>query len=54
MVQTLLKEADIDVRDGSEQTALHWAAVNGHETVVRLLLEKDADPAAKEKSQETH
>ncbi|EXL66944.1 hypothetical protein FOPG_16911 [Fusarium oxysporum f. sp. conglutinans race 2 54008] len=39
--------ADINARDGSGWTPLSWAAENGHEEVVRLLLgmdKADADP----------
>ncbi len=34
-------------------TALHWAALRGHAEVVKLLLERGADPAARNKAGET-
>ena len=48
MVHLLLldKGANIDVRDGTEEMALYWAATNGHEVVVQLLVEKRADGVA--------
>ncbi|GAB1314484.1 hypothetical protein MFIFM68171_04694 [Madurella fahalii] len=35
---------EVDVRDGQGRTPLSWAAGNGHEAIVKLLLEKGADP----------
>jgi len=35
-------------KDGDRTTALYWAAGNGHEAVVRLLLEHHADVNAKD------
>lgn len=44
MVQLLLDSgAQVDLRNGREQTALMLAARSGHESVVRLLLQEGAD-----------
>src|SRR5438046_8176838 len=44
MVQRKLEHnADVNKGDKGGGTALHWAAGNGHEAVVRLLLEHNAD-----------
>jgi ankyrin repeat protein len=46
-MQMLLKYVvDVDVKD-DERTALHWAAENGHEAEVRLLLKHKVDVDAK-------
>ena len=37
------KAADIDSKDSHGRTPLSWAARNGHEAVVKLLLEKATD-----------
>eukprot|EP00960_Hanusia_phi_P067634 766672-Hanusia_phi.AAC.1 len=42
----LLKEVQVDVRDATGWTALHWAASRGKEEAARLLLEHKADPNA--------
>ena len=39
---------DVNVTNELEQTALHWAALNGDETFVDWLLEHDADPTLRE------
>ena len=39
---------DVNVTNDLKQTALHWAAFNGDETVVDWLLERGADPTLKE------
>jgi ankyrin repeat protein len=43
----LEKGADVEAKDNSGWTALHYAARRGHEAVVRLLLEKGVDVEAK-------
>lgn len=37
---------DLDVRDNCDTMALHRAVKEGHEEMVRLLLEKVGDPRA--------
>jgi hypothetical protein len=37
----LINGQDLDVRDSYKRTPLSWAAENGHETVVRLLLDQE-------------
>jgi ankyrin repeat protein len=46
VVQVLVEEgkADPNVRDWSQCTSLHAAAMNGHLEVTRVLLEHGADP----------
>jgi hypothetical protein len=51
--QLLEAKADVKAKNNSEQTALHWAARNGHEAVVRLLLEAKADVEAKDNDRQT-
>jgi ankyrin repeat protein len=42
-ITTLLKNSyDLDSKDSDGRTLLLWAAGNGHEAVVKLLLEKGA------------
>jgi ankyrin repeat protein len=40
IVKLLLEEADVETKSSYGRMALHWAASNGHEAVVKLLLEK--------------
>ncbi|KID95301.1 Pfs, NB-ARC and Ankyrin domain protein, partial [Metarhizium majus ARSEF 297] len=44
--------ACIDIRDRDGRTALLWAAENGHEAVVRLLLERSANTEVTDNNQE--
>src|SRR5205814_1539407 len=44
---------DTESKDQGGQTALHWAAWNGHEAVVKLLLEKGAEPESKDQDGQT-
>ena len=39
----------LDNVDDDDQTPLSWAAEEGHEAVVKLLLEKNADIESKDK-----
>src|SRR5947207_13511575 len=50
MVALLKNGHDIDGKDIYCQTALSWAAQNGHEAVVKLLLEKGAKLELKDSS----
>ncbi|KAM7195330.1 Ankyrin repeat-containing domain protein [Naviculisporaceae sp. PSN 640] len=47
IVQTLLENphqrAQVDCQDWGDQTALHYAAMNGHKEVTEVLLKADAD-----------
>jgi ankyrin repeat protein len=45
--------AQVDARDASGHTALLWAASQGHEGIVELLLSKGADPKAANAYQRT-
>ena len=38
----LENKADVDAKDSYGKVALHWAADNGQETVMQLLLERGA------------
>jgi ankyrin repeat protein len=38
------KDANPNITDGYSRTPLHYAVENGHQEVVKLLLDKDADP----------
>ena len=39
----------LDLKDSYSRTPLSWAAENGHEVVVKLLLEKGAELETKDK-----
>eukprot|EP00850_Spirogloea_muscicola_P018095 SM000162S02373 [mRNA] locus=s162:152959:154434:- [translate_table: standard] len=41
-----LPPQDVSACNLEGSTALHWAALNGHQQVVELLIEQGADPAA--------
>ena len=43
MVKLLPEALEVDLRDDDGRTPLSWAAGNGHEAVVKLLLEKGAE-----------
>lgn len=45
--------ADITVKNPNEETALHWAAIIGQETSVRILLERGADIEARNRRGES-
>lgn len=45
--------ADVDFKDDGGNTALMWAAFNGHLRVVEMLLEEGADPLLKSYRQKT-
>jgi len=51
--ELLEKGTDPNIRDGSGNTPLHFAAPKGCAEVARLLLEHGADPNAQDKSGET-
>jgi ankyrin repeat protein len=56
IVQKLLMArhaVNVDTKDGTNQTALHWAVRNGHEAVVRLLLKKGAGIDVRDKKGRT-
>jgi ankyrin repeat protein len=50
MIALLKNEHDLDSKDTYSQTPLSYAAGNGHEAVVKLLLEKDVDLDSKDSS----
>ena len=52
-LRLLEHKADVDAKDKNGETALHWAARNGHEAAVRLLLDHKADVDAKNNDRET-
>lgn len=43
-MRDMLEQQEPDTVDNSNRTPLSYAAENGHESIVRLLLEKNADP----------
>jgi serine/threonine protein kinase len=49
----LTHNADLDLRDHSDQTPLHCSAANGHEGVVDLLLEKCAGVTSMDEEKQT-
>lgn len=46
MHMLLEKTEHIDMRDDQGNTALHYAVMNGHQEVTRMLLKRNADPLA--------
>ena len=42
-------KVDLDTTDKNGLTALHWAAIDGHSNVVKLLLKQGASPYIKDK-----
>ena len=46
-------KADVNVKDSNGETALYWAAWNGHEAVVKLLLEAKVDINVQDRSRKT-
>ncbi|KAH0555888.1 hypothetical protein GP486_006166 [Trichoglossum hirsutum] len=44
----LQKKVEADAKDTYDQTPLSWAARNGHDAVVKVLLENGADPGSKD------
>ena len=40
-------QADLELRDTLGRTPLHWAAMNGHKSMVELLLSKGVDVNAR-------
>jgi len=43
------KGAELDSKSGNRQPPLSWAAWNGHETAVKLLIEKALELGSKDK-----
>jgi ankyrin repeat protein len=44
MVELLLERCDVNARCNLGMTPLHWACLNGHASIARLLLSHGADP----------
>lgn len=53
LVKLIEEEAEIDLGDDMEKTALHYAATNGHFNVARILLEHGADANAQDENGST-
>jgi hypothetical protein len=54
MITLFRNEHDPDAKDARDRTPLSWAAENGHEAVVKLLLDKEGvDPDSKDNGGET-
>src|SRR6202034_4113065 len=53
MVVLLKGRHNLDSKDSNGQTPLSWAARNGHEAVVKLLLEKGAELETKDNNGRT-
>lgn len=51
--QKSLKWVVVDAQDSLGRTPLHWAAITGHEKVVKLLLKNGANQFAKDRSDST-
>ena len=51
--EMLVDGIDVNERDSKGRTLLHWAAGNGHQEAVELLLRCAADPAIKDASGRT-
>ena len=47
------KGADLESKDRYSRTPLSWAAIYGHEAVVKLLVEKGADIESKDRFNRT-
>ncbi|KAJ2993973.1 hypothetical protein NUW58_g1677 [Xylaria curta] len=54
VVATLPKDLEVDAEDSHGRTPLSWAAENGHEAIVKLLLDKEGvDPDSKDEDGQT-